>query len=131
MPVIPPLEEEVPPPFANSLQFKDELVKEGLEGGKRTANLLRNAVQKELTSSLGVSHHLQIHVRVYTNIKGQAKTYKEMGIIPEATDKLLDFIRGFDMGDPLFDFVDAGNGKECADVKVKGILHHTCSESNA
>ncbi|KAL2194262.1 hypothetical protein P885DRAFT_8808, partial [Corynascus similis CBS 632.67] len=101
------------------MPFKDELVKEGLEGGKKTANLLRNAVQKELTSSLGVSHHLQIHVRVYTNIKGQAKTYKEMGIIPEATDKLPDFIRGFNMGDPLFDFVDAGNGKECADVKVK------------
>ena len=33
--------------------------------------------------------------------------------------KLLDeFIRGFSIGDIMCDYVDAGNGKECSDVKV-------------
>ncbi|KAL2874840.1 hypothetical protein SGCOL_009959 [Colletotrichum sp. CLE4] len=51
-------------------------------------------------------------------MKGLAKTYIEAGIIshPGVLDE---FIRGFNMKNPMCDFVDAGNGKECADEKLK------------
>ncbi|KAK3291136.1 uncharacterized protein B0H64DRAFT_409905 [Chaetomium fimeti] len=101
----------------DSMPFKDELVKLGVEGGKRTASLLKQAVQEELTSSTPTAaHHVQVHVRVYANVAGLAKTYNEMDVLSEATFD--DFVRGFNMGDRLCDYIDAGNGKECADVKV-------------
>lgn len=69
-------------------------------------------------------------IRVYANTRGLAKTYKESGILGQ-TAFLEDFIRGFNMGDAMCDFVDAGTGKECSDEKVKGALlitHSTLSK---
>ncbi|KAH7021582.1 uncharacterized protein B0I36DRAFT_394271 [Microdochium trichocladiopsis] len=98
--------------------FKDELVKQGLDGGKKTACLLKQAVIEELRSSApAAAHHLKVVVRVYANVKGLAKTYKVVEVLSEATFD--DFVRGFNMGDPLCDYIDAGNGKECADAKVR------------
>lgn len=62
---------------------------------------------------------MQVIVRVYANVKGLAKTYKEMEILPESAS-LDEFVRGFNMVDAMCDYVDAGNGKECSDEKVKG-----------
>lgn len=95
-------------------------MKAGLDGGKRAAGLLKQAVEEELRSSLpAVAHYVQVVIRVYANIKGLAKTYKETDILrqPAFFD---DFVRGFNMGDPTCDYVDAGNGKECSDEKIKG-----------
>lgn len=90
-----------------------------MEGGKKTASLLKRAVEEQLRSlSLSTARHVQVKVRVYANVKGLARTYKEMEIIPQLT--LFDeFIRGFNMGNVMCDYVDAGDGKECADEKVK------------
>jgi len=93
-------------------------VKQGLEGGKRTASLLKQAVEEELKNS-GLSPHLQVMIRVYANMKGLAKTYKDIELLPDLAS-LDDFVRGFNMGDALCDYVDAGNGKECSDEKIKG-----------
>lgn len=63
-------------------------------------------------------HHLQVVIRVYANIKGLAKTYKQVGVLSDAS--LFDeFVRGVNMGYSLCDYVDAGTGKECSDEKVK------------
>jgi hypothetical protein len=35
------------------------------------------------------------------------------------------FVRGFNMGHPMCDFIDAGDGKEGADSKLKGNIK-TC-----
>ena len=91
-----------------------------MDGGKRTASLLKQAVEEELQSSVpSTAHHMQVIVRVYANVKGLAKAYKEMEILPESAS-LDEFVRGFNMGDAMCDYVDAGNGKECSDEKVKG-----------
>ncbi|WKT53588.1 hypothetical protein QSH57_004150 [Fusarium oxysporum f. sp. vasinfectum] len=106
------------------MPFRDDLVRDGLEGGKRTASILKQAVEGELKSFDPVmSHHLQVIVRVYANLKGLAKTYKDTSILP-APDSLEAFVSGFNMGDTLCDYVDAGNGKECADEKVKASFQH-------
>ncbi len=95
---------------------------QGLDGGNTTASLLKQAVERELKSAApATSHHLKVIIRVYANVKGLAKTYREMEVLSEATFD--EFIRGFNMGDVMCDYVDAGNGKECADEKVKGMLH--------
>jgi hypothetical protein len=95
-------------------------VKEGADGGKRAASLLKQAVEEELQAcDPSAAHHVQVVVRVYANMKGLTKTYKEMDLLPQSTT-FEEFVRGFNMGDVMCDYVDAGNGKECSDAKVKG-----------
>ena len=91
-----------------------------MDGGKKAAGLLKQAVEEKLkTTSAASVHHLQVIVRVYANMKGLDKTYKELQILPDSTT-IDDFVRGFNMGYSMCDYVDAGNGKECSDEKVKG-----------
>ncbi|KAB5526489.1 hypothetical protein GE09DRAFT_1151585 [Coniochaeta sp. 2T2.1] len=100
------------------LLFTDELVAQGLDGGKRAAAQLRKAVENDLKSSVPASAHLPVISRVYANVAGLSKTYTEHGILSEPT--IVAFIRGFNMGETMCDYVDAGTGKECSDEKVKG-----------
>lgn len=101
-------------------KFLDELVEGGLEGGQTAAGLLKQAVLEKLRSSdTDLPHHMKVVVRVYANLRGLAKAYVDTGVLGDRDD-LEQFVRGFNMGDQLCDFVDAGNGKECADEKVKG-----------
>lgn len=110
---------------AYGTQFRDELVQQGLDGGKRAASLLRQAVEEELKLSVpDTAHYLQVSVWVYANVKGLAWAYKEENILP-VSHCLDEFIRGFNMGDVMCNYVDAGNGKECADEKVKGMARHS------
>lgn len=93
---------------------------EGLEGGKRAASTLIQAVGEELHASLPeTSRHMKIVVRVYTNLLGMADVYKKLDTTANSPH-FDEFVRGFNMGSPLCDYVDAGNGKECSDEKVKG-----------
>ncbi|WDK21143.1 hypothetical protein CGRA01v4_12432 [Colletotrichum graminicola] len=101
-------------------QFMDDLIEQGLEGGKNAVRSLRQAVASELKSvDPSLPHHLQFVVRVFANMQGLAKTYTEMGTIRDP-GVLSEFVRGFNMTNAMCEFVDAGNGKECADEKMKG-----------
>ncbi|KAJ0309515.1 hypothetical protein COL516b_002760 [Colletotrichum fioriniae] len=109
-------------------KFLGDLIEQGLEGGKKAASLLRLAVFEELKAvDPCLPHHLQLAVRVYANLKGLAKTYTEMGIIPDPS-VLDDFVRGFNMWNAMCDFVDAGNGKECTDEKLKANFESSVSD---
>jgi hypothetical protein len=91
-----------------------------MDGGKRAVVLLKQAVEEELRTSIpSAAHHVKVVVRVYANIRGLANAYCEMEILPQPV-LFEDFVRGFNMGDAMCDYVDAGNGKECSDEKVKG-----------
>lgn len=83
-------------------------------------SLLKQSVEKKLkTLSGSVPPHLQIIIRVYANLQGLSQSYQNSDLLSNG-QTLEEFVRGFNMGDPLCDYVDAGNGKECADEKVKG-----------
>lgn len=70
---------------------------------------------------LKLPNHIQVRVRIYANKEGLASTYYNSKILHDANG--LDvFIRGLNMRLAMCDFVDAGAGKECADVKLKGML---------
>ncbi|CAM1504877.1 Fc.00g024680.m01.CDS01 [Cosmosporella sp. VM-42] len=101
------------------MPFKDDLVKQGLEGGQKTVNLLRQAVDGHLKDTMGSeANHVKVVARVYANLKGLSMAYKDYDVLYDPAT-LFEFVRGFNMGNDLCDFVDAGNGKECADEKIK------------
>lgn len=62
---------------------------------------------------------------MYANVAGLSSTYHDTGVLG-SQDALKYFIQGFNMEDTLCDFVDAGSGKECSDVKIGGetLLSH-------
>jgi hypothetical protein len=89
------------------------------EGGKDAAHRLRTAVCEYVTRELDLPRHIQIRIRIYANTKSLASAYCHDKVLDSPVELDL-FVRGFNMGHPMCDFVDAGNGKECADAKLKG-----------
>jgi hypothetical protein len=85
------------------------------------ARHLRSKVCEYVSNELDLPNNIQIRVRIYANMKGLASTYYHSKILDSTAD-LDAFVRGFNMGHPMGDFVDAGDGKECADSKLKGKL---------
>jgi len=102
-----------------SLQFSDGLVASAQEGGMAAVRRLRSNICDYVSTEFGLPSHIPIRVRIYANTKGLASAYCYNQIL-DGADDLVMFIRGFNMGNPMCDFVDAGDGKECADAKLKG-----------
>lgn len=101
-------------------KFLDDLVKNAEVGGQEAAQLLRACVLEYLRHDLPeLQHDLEIMVRVYGNTNGLNKMYCDSHTLEQRED-FGRFVRGFNMGHPLCDFIDAGNGKECSDDKIRG-----------
>lgn len=60
-------------------------------------------------------------------MKGLGKVYVDAKIL-EQREPFERFARAFNMSHPLCDFIDAGNGKECSDNKIRGMLPLTKCE---
>lgn len=112
-----------------NIQFKDDLVQQAENGGHEAARLFKSEVEEYLKNTLDLAHPPKILIRVYANMRGMAKAYKDAGVVLDlATVEL--FVRGFNMENPLCDFNDAGNGKECSDEKIRGKLPQLLPSSN-
>ena len=72
-----------------------------------------------INNNIDISQSLDFVIRVYANIKGLGKAYRDANVLEQPSD-IEHFVRGFNMGDPLSDFIDAGSGKECSDEKIRG-----------
>jgi hypothetical protein len=83
------------------------------------AYYLRNKIHEYMLNKLDLPNNILIRIRVYTNMKGLASTYYHSKILDNITDLDI-FVRGFNMGYPMGDFVDTSNRKEYADSKLKG-----------
>ncbi|EFE29862.1 CCCH zinc finger DNA binding protein [Trichophyton benhamiae CBS 112371] len=97
--------------------FRDSLVQQGEKGGKDAANQLWLAIRDYTSETFTNIHSPKIVARIYANVRGLGETLFKAGII----DKLSvfeDFVRGFNGGRLLFDFVDVGSGKDRADDKL-------------
>ncbi|KAL8869125.1 MAG: hypothetical protein Q9198_007970, partial [Flavoplaca austrocitrina] len=105
--------------------FEDSLINQGAAGGGEAANRLLNNIKRSIQQHEGAIHW-KIIVRVYANIEGLLKKFAYIGFIEEEK-ALCQFVAGFTQSQPLFDFVDAGQGKERADHKIKGELRATLS----
>ncbi|KAH8819215.1 C-x8-C-x5-C-x3-H type zinc finger protein-like protein [Xylogone sp. PMI_703] len=95
--------------------FHQDLVRQGLEGGKKAANMLRNVILENFD---GITEDTEIIAKVYANISGLAKAMLRDGCIDKAED-LKEFTLGFTQGKASFDFIDVGHGKERADAKIR------------
>lgn len=94
----------------------------GEDGGRRAADELLGQIKKYL-KELGLqAGNTDVVVRAYANIRGLGRACVKSGGM-EATTNLHQFASGFTGRQPLFDFVDVGDGKEKADQKIKGMLY--------
>lgn len=66
-----------------------------------------------------LEHDFHTIIRVYANMRGLSKACCDAGIL-DGRETLDQFIRGFNMGHAFCNFIDAGNGKECSDDKMRG-----------
>ena len=89
----------------DGMPFEDALVARGKEGGHEAARRLKQNVSEYLKGEDIFS--TRVVIRIYANLEGLARTYKSAGII-SASVVLEEFVRGYNMEDPLCDFVDAG-----------------------
>jgi hypothetical protein len=83
-------------------------------------------VVEHVRTQLPNLNDVEVLVRAYANVEGLKRTYVDNKILEEGA-KFDSFVRGFNMGYPLCDYIDAGNGKECSDDKLRGMLtpvHH-------
>lgn len=108
--------------------FKDGYVKDGLPGGERAARDLQQALFDYLKSKQFFKHDHKIVTRIYLNLAGLSKTYNDTKTV-SGSISFLQFVQGFNKTHSLMEIIDAGNGKEAADNKIKGKPAHpdTCS----
>lgn len=100
------------------LQFHEDLIHKGLEGGKYAANAIRDTVLEQCNE---LANEMEVMAKVCANVTGLTKAMQRDGSLENSTE-LRDFTLGFTQGKASFDFVDVGHGKERADSKIKGTL---------
>ncbi|KAL8779178.1 MAG: hypothetical protein Q9213_007064 [Squamulea squamosa] len=101
------------------MSFLDHLLRTLEVGGEKAAEVLRTAINHHIETSLPKLHALDVRlvVRIYLNVQDFGKTLFENGIL-EYSEDLNRFICSFNKKFPLFEIVNAGDDKECADVKL-------------
>ncbi|KAL8995921.1 MAG: hypothetical protein Q9169_004457 [Polycauliona sp. 2 TL-2023] len=88
-------------------------------GGEEAAECLRSSIRAYLEKVVpGSQGNVEPIVRVYANMRGLGKTLVDAKIL-DSTEELARFVCGFNKKFTSFDFIDAGNGKECSDAKLK------------
>ncbi|KAJ4333352.1 hypothetical protein N0V87_007643 [Didymella glomerata] len=106
----------------NSMLFRDEFIEEGFNGGKRVAALLLKTVREELASrDPFTAHQVQVVARIFADVQRLATTYGETGLIPH-TAAFAEFVRGFNVGDAMCDYLDVGSEKGRSDEKIQVVM---------
>ncbi|KAJ0415236.1 hypothetical protein BJY00DRAFT_293747 [Aspergillus carlsbadensis] len=106
----------------DGMNFLERFIQDGKNGGHDAARALIHAVKDHMKKvDPEASPATSYNIRVFANVLGLTKLYRETNLLRPGED-LSNFIRGFNMESPLCDFIDAGDGKECADVKIKGLF---------
>ncbi|KAL8801664.1 MAG: hypothetical protein Q9182_004301 [Xanthomendoza sp. 2 TL-2023] len=101
--------------------FSDNLISQGgIGGGEAATRLLHNI--KRCVQHIEGAMQWKIMVRIYANLEGLLRKYTYIDFVEEKT-ALRQFVAGFTQSQPLFDFIDAGQGKERADHKIKEQLN--------
>ncbi|KAH6851238.1 hypothetical protein B0I37DRAFT_429791 [Chaetomium sp. MPI-CAGE-AT-0009] len=108
------------------LLFKEALIRQGVEGGKKAAYALRAAILEQCGVHAG---DIDVVCKVYANLAGLCKAMRNDGSLGTEGD-LKDFSLGFTQAKATFDFVDVGHGKDMADNKIKDTARWHLRNSN-
>jgi hypothetical protein len=100
----------------NRTKFTENLISQGVEGGKEAANILKDNV---LRNCSGLVDEIEVIAKVCANVGGLAQAMRRDGTLSDPDD-LRQFALGFTQGKASFDFIDVGHGKERAISKIKG-----------
>lgn len=95
----------------------------GAKGGEAAADALLAALQQYVRGVMNESDEVDILVRAFANVSGLGAALERDGRLKSAS-QLREFAAGFSSRQAFFDFVDVGPGKERADLKVRGEIHH-------
>ncbi|CAK7222765.1 hypothetical protein SBRCBS47491_004972 [Sporothrix bragantina] len=99
----------------DGLLFREDFVNDGMEGGKRAAQALRDAVAGRCGN---LPSKVEIVVKVCANLSGLATAMRNAGSI-SSENLFKQFTLGFTQAKASFDFIDVGFGKERADSKIR------------
>jgi len=105
---------------SDMIQFDEQLLQKGEQGGKEAAGLLWGCVRDYVNQrDPDLPSDIRIVTRIYANLKGLADVCCKAGLVekPSVVD---DFARGFTGSKQLFDYIDVGSGKDRADDKLTG-----------
>lgn len=105
---------------ADGYIFNDSLIRAGADGGTQAAQLLHSNIKASLQKK-GLEQ-CEIMVRLYANVAGLSRALSKAGLIGADKRSLAPFIANFNRSYPLADFIDAGELKENADFKLRGLL---------
>jgi len=108
--------------------FVDELLHAGTDGGEKAAVRLQTEIRHYIEGlySNSAGADWSIMVQIFANLDGMARKLYACGKITDA-QHFLKLIREFNSTQPLFSFVDVGQGKERADNRMRGMPHHPWS----
>ena len=95
----------------------------GKEGGADAAHLLHTEIKTKLKSTYPDSpvDDWSVVVHVVLNLQGLASKLQACGIVMNPNE-IFAFGRAFGLAQSLFSFIDAGQGKERADHKIRETL---------
>lgn len=105
---------------ADGYVFHDDFIRASDDGGSLAAQRLNDTVRDSLRRK-GLEH-CSVVIRAYGNVAGLSKALAKAGLIGAHSRSLAPFIANFNRSYPLTDFVDAGELKENADFKLRGLL---------
>lgn len=97
------------------------MIVDGANGGTRAAQLLNDSIKHSLRKK-GLDH-CQTVIRVYANVAGLSKALSKVGLVGAESRSLAPFTANFNRTYSLTDYVDAGEAKENADFKLRGLLN--------
>lgn len=63
-------------------------------------------------------------VRIYSNVLGLSKSLARVGLAGHEARSISAFTSSFTRSEDLFDYVDAGDKKEGADHKIRGLTNN-------
>lgn len=88
---------------------------------------IRSLLQEQLPDQ---ANQCRVMVRIYSNLLALSKTLARAGLAGHEARSLSTFTSNFTRSQDLFDFIDAGDKKEGADFKIRGMVSRnlgTCS----
>lgn len=110
-------------PSLMCVQFDEQFLQKGEQGGKEAAGLLWGCVRDYITrKDPELPSDVRVVTRIYANSKGLGEVCYKAGLV-EKPSMVDEFARGFTGSKQLFDYIDVGSGKDRADDKLTGICH--------
>lgn len=72
------------------------------------------------------AHQVQVVARIFADVEELATTYSETGLLTHAA-MFGEFVRGFNVGDVMCDYLDVGSEMGRSDEKIQGTATITLS----